>query len=471
MIRLPRMLATAFDVWRNSRRAPRAIERQQRRRLAALVAFARERSPYYNRLYRELPGAVDDVSLLPPVTKTDLVAHFDEWVTEPEVTQAGLSAFLADESRVGSLFQGKYAAYNTSGTTGERSMILQDRSAMDVSAALAVARGAMSLTSIPGLWRFGSRPRRRKATVIATGKHYPALAITERLRRRLPRRDRYDRTFSVMLPLPDLVRQLDEFRPTVLVGYPHAISVLVDEREAGRLRIDPRVVITFSEMLDDSTRERIMSGFDCAVRNWYGAAEAENIAYDCGSGWLHVNTDWVILEPVDAGYGPVPPGCESDTVLLTNLANRVQPILRYDLGDRVVLRPEPCSCGSPFPAIRVSGRLYDTPVFTSPEGESCSILPATLDSYCFETPGVHRHQLLQTSPDEMRVRVEAKPGMDTDEVWGRLSRHLRDRFAEHGASFVQLELDADLPRPDPVSGKYRTVSVETGPTSPAHPDG
>lgn len=83
------------------------------------------------------------------------------------------------------------------------------------------------------------------------------------------------------------------------------------------------------------------------------------MAVDCDHGWLHVNSDWVVLEPVDADHAPTPPGIASHTVLLTNLANRVQPLIRCDLGDSVLARPDPCPCGSPFPAIRVQGRRDD----------------------------------------------------------------------------------------------------------------
>lgn len=83
------------------------------------------------------------------------------------------------------------------------------------------------------------------------------------------------------------------------------------------------------------------------------------MAYDCEEGWLHVNNDWVILEPVDADYDPTPPGEPSHTVRLTNLANQVQPIIRHDLGDTVVARPGPCPCGNPLLAIRVQGRRDD----------------------------------------------------------------------------------------------------------------
>ncbi len=56
---------------------------------------------------------------------------------------------------------------------------------------------------------------------------------------------------------------------------------------------------------------------------------------ECAHGLFHVNSDWYILEPVDEDYRPVAPDVGSHTVLITNLANRVQPLIRYDLGDRV----------------------------------------------------------------------------------------------------------------------------------------
>src|SRR5206468_3508687 len=86
---------------------------------------------------------------------------------------------------------------------------------------------------------------------------------------------------------------------------------------------------------------------------------AELIAYGCREGSLHVNADWVLLEAVDRDYAPVRAGEASHTVLLTNLANRAQPLLRYDLGDSIVVQPEPCRCGNPLPAIQVQGRCDD----------------------------------------------------------------------------------------------------------------
>ncbi len=83
------------------------------------------------------------------------------------------------------------------------------------------------------------------------------------------------------------------------------------------------------------------------------------MAFSCDHDWLHVNSDWVILEPVEKDFHPTPAGEPSHTVLLTNLANRIQPLIRYDLGDSVLMRPDSCPCGSSLPAIRVAGRHDD----------------------------------------------------------------------------------------------------------------
>ena len=73
-------------------------------------------------------------------------------------------------------------------------------------------------------------------------------------------------------------------------------------------------------------------------------------------GRKHFNEDWVILEAVDEAMLPVPDGTLSATVLLTVLANDVQPFIRYDLGDCVRFYKDSCPCGSPFRSFQVEGR-------------------------------------------------------------------------------------------------------------------
>jgi hypothetical protein len=104
----------------------------------------------------------------------------------------------------------------------------------------------------------------------------------------------------------------------------------------------------------------------CRVTDNYSASEAIGMTFECRRRQLHVNADWYILEPVDEAYEPVPPGQPSHSVLVTNLANRVQPIIRYELGDSITVSPARCPCGSPLPAIRVEGRTDEILSFLTP---------------------------------------------------------------------------------------------------------
>src|SRR4029434_4157611 len=143
----------------------------------------------------------------------------------------------------------------------------------------------------------------------------------------------------------------NRYKPAFIASYPTVLALLAAEQMAGRLRVTPAVIWSGGEHLSPATWRTIERAFACPVINEYGTSECLTIAHGCSEGWLHVDADWVVLEPVDRSYRPVAPGTLSDTALLTNLANRAQPLIRYDLGDRVLTKPDPCRCGSELPAI------------------------------------------------------------------------------------------------------------------------
>ncbi|MEO8122825.1 MAG: phenylacetate--CoA ligase family protein, partial [Burkholderiales bacterium] len=158
--------------------------------------------------------------------------------------------------------------------------------------------------------------------------------------------------------------------------------------------------------------------FGCPVRNSYGASEFLSIGWECAEGAMHANSDWVILEPVDDHLRPVPAGVVSDTTLLTNLANHVQPLIRYDLGDRLCVLPGACACGSPLPVIEVEGRNDDPLVWRDAEGESISWLPLAISTLLEEEAGVFDFQLHQRDARTLCLRV----GLDGDAAHAALTR-------------------------------------------------
>jgi phenylacetate-coenzyme A ligase PaaK-like adenylate-forming protein len=427
------------------------------RRLALMLTWARAHSSLYQGLYRNLPPVLRGLNRVPPVTKTMLMARFDEWVTDPQVTWAGLAAFVAARERIGQPYRGRFAVWTTSGTTGTPGLFVHDGPALQVYLALLGVRAWLPGLTAPRLWQT-LRARGGAAMITATAGHFAGAGMWTLLHQLdSPRRRAQHRLLSVLLPLPEMVQALNACRPALLIAYPTALALLAQEQEAGRLAIQPTVLFSGGEWLSPTQRAAISSAFACPLRDVYAASEFFGIASTCAHGTLHVNDDWVILEPVDRQYRPVPPGQPSATVLLTNLANRVQPLLRYDLGDSVTVLDTPCPCGSPLTAVRVEGRHNDVLYLPAAGGAMVALLPEALVTLLEETPGVLRFQLIQTGATRVSVRLEVAPGPAGIHAWEATIHRLQTYLGAQGVHGVSIERTHEPPARDPTSGKFRQV--------------
>ncbi|ADU00349.1 MULTISPECIES: phenylacetate--CoA ligase family protein [Mycolicibacterium] len=454
-----------IDAYRASREGAAGIDRRQQQRLREIVAYARAHSPHYRRLYHDAPESISRIDQLPPVTKAELMSHFDDWVTDPAVAKERVEEFLADPGNIGRDFLGRYVVCTTSGATGEPAILLHDAVALRVYNVLGYARSVpVALLSPRTVWAL-LRGRARMAAVFVTGGHFLANTMMARRIRKLPWRRRMQRIFSAMTPLAELIADLNAFQPVVLGGYPSALVTLARAQQDGRLCIHPVMISAAGESLPSVTRRLIGAAFGCRVGNYYGSSEAVGLTFECREDRLHVNSDWYIVEPVDEHNRTVPAGQLSEGVLVTNLANRIQPIIRYQLGDRVTVDPEPCPCGSPFPTIDVVGRTDDTLTFTTPDGGQVEILPLAVATVAEETAGVVGCQLIQRAPTALSVRLRVEPPEEQDAVWPVLKDRLAAFLSEHGATAVTIDKDDEPPALNPRSGKYRQVYVDIAETA------
>lgn len=454
-----------WDAYRAPREGVDGISRRQHVRLAEIVAFARARSPFYRQLYGNVPEEISDVAQLPPITKSALMSHFDDWVTDPAVTQSSVQKFLADPGNIGRDFLGRYVVCTTSGSTGVPAILLHDHAALAVYNVLGYVRSLpAALLSPRAVWAL-LRGRARLAAVFVTGGHFLGNTMLARRTRTVPWRAKTQRIFSALAPVDELVADLNTFQPVVLGGYPSALETLAREQQAGRLHIHPVLINAAGETLTPAKRDLISSAFGCRVGDYYGSSEAVGLTFECRGRRLHVNTDWYIIEPVDDDNKPVPPGQLSEGVLVTNLANTIQPIIRYQMGDRVSIDRDPCPCGSPFPTINVVGRTDDILRFPGTDGKTVRILPLAIATVAEETPGVLACQLVQHAPSRLTVRVATADSTDEQQVWSTLQQRLAAFLSRHGAVAVSIEKDIQPPILHPRSGKFRQVYSEVPPNT------
>lgn len=429
---------------------PGQAARLRAQRLEALIERAGRDSPFY-RGRKHGPRLAD----FAPVDKAELMRHFDDWATDRRITRAAAAAFLADASCVADAWLGRYLLWTSSGTSGVPGWFVQDvrsLAAYDAIDALRL-RGPGTLQNQLGPWGLGQR----FAFVGASGGHFAGVVSMQRLRRIVPQPLQPEICIlSVQQPLRAIAQALQAQQPSVLITYPSCAAALAQLQQAGALRLRLQEVWLGGEQLSAGQRRQIDSAFACTLRNNYGASECFSIAWECAHGALHVNDDWVILEAVDAQLRPLPPGTLSHSTLLTNLANRTQPLIRYRLDDRIRVLPAPCRCGNAFSAIEVQGRSADTLTLRDAQRQAVTILPLALETAIEEAAQVTQFQVIGRRDGDLELRFE--PGVaDARAAFEGCHAAIDGFLRDHGVARTRVRFSRAAPLHGSASGKLRRV--------------
>lgn len=449
--------AVALDIMRLSRALPGEAERAGRARFAALVAHARAHSPFYRRHYRGLSESAADPAAFPSTDKTMLMGAFNHWAADGEYTLQSLSEFCANRKHIGHLYGGRVAVWRSSGTSGIPGIFLHDRGALATYDLLFALR-AWDVAGLPFGWVDTLMQGGRMACIVATEDHFAAISSWRRLATQHPALGTLMRDYSVMQPLGEIVAALNSWRPAQIAAYPSVLALLAAERDSGRLDISPVLLHSGGECLSERLRMEIEAAFDAPVRGVYASSECDYIAFGCGHGNYHVNADWVLLEPVDAEGRPVDPGKPSHTALVTNLANRVQPIIRYDIGDSITRLAEACPCGHPLPAIRVEGRREEVLWFKGSHDRCIAILPMAITTAVeLVDDGIRRFRIVRDGEASLRVDCEFETACDQDAARSRVSHAVAGYLAAQSLSHVAVQVFGRKLVADPESGKFRQV--------------
>lgn len=434
--------------------SPAVVSQLADLRCRDLIRHARAKSRFYAKRFQHLPV---DAALTehPSVSRAELMVQFDDWVTDPAIRLTDVNAFIADPGRCGEAFLGRYAVWTSSGTTGVPGVYVSDPDTLAIHEALLTTRTAGS-SGASSLWQL-MMGGGRLALIAAQDGHFAGMTTWERARRASPWLNARSRAFPVTARIEELVAALNDWQPALLASYPSMLSVMADELEAGRLMIEPTALWSGGEELPPFERERLSQAFACPVHEEYAASECMNIAFSCSEGSLHLHADWVILEPVDERGRILPPGQPSASTLLTNLANHVQPLIRYQLGDSITFLADPCECGCPLQRLRVEGRKDDVLKLPAAHGMTITIVPLAIESVLEDRAGIHQFQLRQSGPHRLTVRFSPPAGLTRREAWPRVEHCLREFLDHQGARSTAISLDPAPPQADPVSGKLRRI--------------
>jgi len=328
------------------------LAEHRRTELRRLVRTARAASPWHRARLRDVdPDRLDEHALaeLPVMTKGDLMANFDEIVTDDRLRLDRVEAYLDSLDGSDAYLLDRYHACASSGSSGRRGVFVYDWDGW-LLAFLGLFRhllrhqaGGGDATRMAVLG--AARATHQSATMPQT---FSGAAVDMR-------------RFPLTLPQAEIVAGLNEYRPTVLNGYPTALYPLARAAESGELRIAPSAVLSIAEPLLPEIRTALTRAWGAPVLNVWGASEGVS-AGSCGQGGgLHLSDDLAIVELVDRQGRPVPPNQLAAKVYVTVLFNHTMPLIRYEITDELTALDGPCQCGSVFQLVDDPwGRLDDT---------------------------------------------------------------------------------------------------------------
>lgn len=405
---------------------PEQLVAMQLDRLRALLFEAQSHVPYYRAVFRELgfdPSAVRsvaDLRSLPFLTK----------------------ALIRDNTEaLKHAHAGALARFNTGGSSGEPLIFFigNERVSHDVAAKWRATRWWGVDIGDPEIVVWGSPIE---------------LNAQDRIRQW---RDRLLRT--ELLPAFEMSEaKLDSFltrirqrRPRMLFGYPSALSLIARHAERRGVRMDDlgiRVAFVTSERAYDDQRADISRVFNCRVANGYGGRDAGFIAHECPDGGMHITAEDIIVELVDRDGQPVPAGTAGE-IVVTHLATKDFPFVRYRTGDIAVLDDRTCPCGRGLPLLsEIQGRTTDFVV----AADGTVMHGLSLIYVLRDLPGVSSFKIVQESLEHTRVLVvrgaDFAPAREQEIVSG-FQRRLGDS--------VRISVEFVDRIPPEASGKYRYV--------------
>jgi phenylacetate-CoA ligase len=405
---------------------PQEIAELQVRRLRALLVDAAAHTVYYRELFRNAGfdasrvKSAGDLARLPVLTKADIRAHTEDMKSDRAV---------------------RLQRSNTGGSSGEPLVFYLDaeRVGHDVAAKWRATRWFGVDIGDPEIVVWGSP--------IELGAQDRVRGLRDFLLRTalLPAFD------MSQARLDDYVRQIRTRCPRMLFGYPSALAHIARHAQARCVRLDDigiKVAFVTSERLYDDQRTTIEQVFGCRVANGYGGRDAGFIAHECPEGRMHVTAEDVVLEIVDDAGHVVAPG-QSGEIVVTHLASRAFPFIRYRTGDVGVLSKASCPCGRGLPVLeQILGRSTDFVVAS----DGTVLHGLALIYVVRDLPGIASFRIVQESRELTRVELVPGPGFDPE-----VKSAIRDGIRRRLGADVEIRVEEMAALPRERSGKHRYV--------------
>lgn len=408
-------------------------EKLQQKHLQSFLKFARENSDYYsNRIPKDL-----NLEKVEPINKKDFIKNFNQIVTDKTVTIEKALEAIKNNDNDGAILSDKYSVTMTSGSTGNPTIIIQDEYFQNI-------------TSLVGFFR----SLKAKFPIILLGETGGYGIEASMIKQNVNKTKLVNKLviqINVEDPIDSIIDALKKAGPGTIIGYTSVMTILSNKLIDSGIKLKEKQIFLSAEKCSDFDKEIIKKAFNCeSVKSIYGCTEAGQIAFECEYGHHHIASDWVLIEPVDKHNNPVGYNQLSDKILLTNMMNRVQPIIRYEVTDKVVLhKGGSCPCGCKDDWIEIEGRSNDAIYFEIDdkriEVPSISLLIAMADVNKNGLDKFRNYQIFINKKGHLKFVLDYTKDANKDAVNKEIKEKLDSFFKTYGVNELEYEFVKGIP--------------------------
>lgn len=443
-----KLLYKLYKTKNNIKKTPAQIKELQERKLRKLLTYSYNHSRYYHKMFEKAGINQENISttplsLFPTIDKTQLLKNFDTIVTVSDVKQEALRRFDLQKTADRKPFKGRYHVVHSSGSTGKPNYFIYDETAWN-EMLLGMIRAALWNMSMIQILKLFFRGVRVVYIAATDGRYGGAMAVGDGIDG-IHAKSLY---LDIKTPLDKWIRQIKEFQPNVIIGYPSAIKILGELVEKRSIQFDIFRVISCGEPLGASLRHYLENVFQAEVINFYGASESLVLGVESNPKEGMILFDDMNVIEVYKG-----------NMYLTCLYNFAQPLIRYRLTDCLTLQNADMESIYPFTkAIGLLGRNEDILWFNDGNGNSEFLHPLAIEGFCIE--GLRDYQFLQIGKDAFEMLAEVSKTVLQSKVQKEILQQMKRILEEKKLSYVQFYVRfVDEILPDANTGKKRLIVI------------
>ena len=442
------LLKLLFKLYQSKKRltiSREELEKYQKKKMTEILLYAYDHSTYYRKRFEEKNISRKDIGLIPienypSLTKKELMKNFNEIVcTNVDINE--MRSFDANPDNNNKLYKDKYHIVHSSGTTEKPGYFIYDEKAWQ-QMLIATIRASLWDMSMKEIIKLLSKRPRIVYIAETDGRYGGAMAVSDGIAGVKAKQLFLD----IKMPLDEWIDKISKFQPSIIIGYPSAIKILMESVARGEIKTNLFRIISCGEPLSKNLRDCFTKTFKCKVINFYGASESLALGVEVG------NKDEMYLFD-DMNYIEI----LEDGIYITCLYNKIQPLIRYKISDKVTLHG--ISKHVPLTTVtNILGRNEDLLWFKDKNGKKEFLHPLSVEGFCID--GMLDYQFRKINDQAFEMIIELSKNEKQESVKNEMKKLMKKILNEKKLDYVEftIRLVEDI-LPDEKTGKKKLIII------------